>query len=175
MNHEILLGAVCYQEYSRDYLDFLELAAELKLSWVEFKYEPPLCYRSRSRRYVDIRKQADDFGINLSMHTAFDGLNIASLDDKERARSLDTVQESIDAAALMDISLATLHAGQVPSVDYSPLSTGVLKLDCLMETSVDEKWGFPVSLEMKREEDLRGSVQTFRDAAVRLGIGIVKS
>ena len=120
MTREIILGAVCYQEYSGAYLDFLELAAELRLSWVEFKYEPPLCYRDGSRRYLDIRKQADDFGIGMSMHTAFDGLNIASLEDEERIRSLDTVKESIDAAAQMGISLATLHAGYLSSVDYSP-------------------------------------------------------
>ena len=152
MNHEILLGAVCYQEYSGDYLDFLELAPELNLSWVEFKYEPPLCYRDGSRRYVDIRKQADDFGIRMSMHTAFDGLNITSLDDEKRARFLDTVQESIEAAAQMDISLATLHAGHLPSVDYSLLSTGILKLDRLMETSADEKWDFPLFIETTTAE-----------------------
>lgn len=280
MTREIILGAVCYQEYSGAYLDFLELAAELKLSWVEFKYEPPLCYRDGSRRYLDIRKQADDFGIGLSMHTAFDGLNIATLEDEERIRSLDTVKESIDAAAQMGISLATLHAGYLSSVDYSlerwsasreinitsirelvgfarergvtlclengnafkrvslkhgvhpgdlkfireqageelgftvdfghalylsedpsflvselgldsvrlshlhsnggmidthsPLNTGVLELGRIMEKSVEEKWDFPISIEMKSEEDLRGSVQTFRDAAARLGIGIAE-
>ena len=101
MSVDIILGAVCYQEYTEGYLDFLELAAELKLDWVEFKYEFPLSVHSRSRKYREIRKRADILGIGLSMHTAFDGLNIASIDNEERLSSISRVQESIQAAAAM--------------------------------------------------------------------------
>jgi len=115
----VLLGAVCYQEDAEGYLDFLELAAELDLNWVEFKYEFPLSVHSKSKKYTEIRKRADLLGIGLSMHTAFDGLNIASIDKKERESSIVKVRESIEAASEMEITHATLHAGHLLSVDYS--------------------------------------------------------
>lgn len=264
MKNTTLLGAVCYQEYTEGYSDFLELAAELELSWVEFKYEKPLCDHKNSKNYREIRKLADSLGIGLSMHTAFDGLNIASLDRNERTISIAMVKESITAASLMDISHATLHAGFLKSIDYSeknwadskrlniesikelvefagplgltlclengntykkgslkhgvhpgdlkyirkhvgdalkftidfghalyfgsdpsfmvselgidlvklshlhsnfgladthsPLGSGVLELENLLYRSIDEKWSFPISIEMKSEEDLRHSI-----------------
>jgi sugar phosphate isomerase/epimerase len=119
MANGFLLGAVCYQEYQEGYLDFLELSAELKLGWVEFKYEPPLCVHSNSKKYKEIRKRADLLGIGLSMHTAFDGLNIASIDNCERTNSIERVKESITAASDMEITYATLHPGHLMSVNYS--------------------------------------------------------
>ena len=119
MTNGILLGAVCFQEYPEGYLDFLELAAELNLGWVEFKYEFPLCVHSKSKKYPEIRKRADLLGIGLSMHTAFDGLNIASIDGNERIESVKRVKESIEAASEMEITHATLHAGHLMSISYS--------------------------------------------------------
>jgi sugar phosphate isomerase/epimerase len=268
MNDTILLGAVCYQEYSKGYSDFLELAAELELSWVEFKFELPLCSHKNSKIYSVIRKRAEKFGIGLSMHTAFDGLNIASLDRDERIRSIETVKKSLEAASQMEISHATLHGGFLTSADYSaenwndsknnniesikhlvdyaghlgltlclengntfkksslkhgvhpgdlknirdnvgddlnftidfghalyfgndpsflvselgadlvklshlhsncgledshrPLGSGVLELGTLLKRSIKEKWSFPLSIEMKSEEDLRHSIGIVR-------------
>jgi len=115
----ILLGAVCFQEYSNGYLDFVEFAASLGLEWVEFKYELPLSEHSNSKKYNEIRKRADLLGIGLSMHTAFDGLNIASIDLEERLSSIGKVKESIEAASEMEITHATLHAGHLMSNQYS--------------------------------------------------------
>ncbi|HAK45714.1 MAG TPA: hypothetical protein DCO79_07335 [Spirochaeta sp.] len=118
-NKSIKLGAVCYEEYPYGYLEFLDLAKSLKLSWVEFKFEKPLAFRSSSRQYGRIRNLAESYGIGLSMHTSFVGLNIASLDSEEREASILGVEESICAAAEMGINLATIHAGSLPLQDYS--------------------------------------------------------
>jgi sugar phosphate isomerase/epimerase len=115
----VKLGAVCYQEYEKGYLDFLELAGSLDLSWVEFKYEFPLYDHYNSNNFKEIRKRADLLDIDLSMHTAFDGLNIASIDDNERTNSLRQIKKSIEAASQMEIQYATLHPGFLLSVQYS--------------------------------------------------------
>ncbi len=119
MTDGVLLGAVCCQEYPEGYLDFLELAAELKLGWVEFKYEFPLSVHRKSKKYPEIRKRADLLGIGLSMHTAFDGLNIALIEKQEWSDSIEKVKESITAASKMEITHATLHAGHLMSIRYS--------------------------------------------------------
>jgi len=119
LSESVLLGAVCFQEYSKGYLDFVEFSASLGLGWVEFKYETPLSDHSNSKKYKDIRKRADLLGIGLSLHTAFDGLNIASLDKNERLNSISKVKQSIEAASEMEITHATLHAGHMMSVQYS--------------------------------------------------------
>lgn len=274
MAEGILLGAVCYQEYPEGYLDFLELAADLELGWVEFKYEFPLCVHSKSKKYPEIRKRANLLGIGLSMHTAFDGLNIASIDNEERLNSIERVKESIEAASEMEITHATLHAGHLMSVDYSeenwansgkyniesikglveyagnlglslclengnafkraaikhglfpgdlkyirenvgtelkytvdfghaiylsrnpsflvselgtdnvklshlhsnsgrvdshsPLGTGVLELDMVVKRYIDEKWSFPISVEMKSEDNLRNSLKVVRGIISKL-------
>lgn len=268
MKNKRLFGAVCYQEYSEGYSDFLELAAELELSWVEFKYEYPLCYHKNSRNYKEIRNLAESLGIGLSMHTAFHGLNIASIDKDENAGSVKIVKESIEAASQMNISHATLHGGFLKSSDYtkenwdksikinieniyelvnfssklgltlclengnayqrnalkhglfpgdlklirkevgealkytvdfghalyfsqdpsyfvselgsdlvklshlhsnsgledshSPLGRGVLQLEKLLSRSASDRWEFPLSIEMKSEEDLRHSLRILR-------------
>jgi sugar phosphate isomerase/epimerase len=115
----VLLGAVCFQEYSKGYLDFVEFSASLGLEWIEFKYESPLSDHSNSKKYKEIRKRADLLDIGLSMHTAFDGLNIASINKDERLNSITKVKESIEAASEMEITHATLHAGHIMSVQYS--------------------------------------------------------
>ena len=119
MNRPFVLGAVCYEEYPFGYLEFLDLADSLNLSWVEFKYEEPLSSRGSSRQYDRIRNKAESLGIGLSMHTSFVGLNIASLARDERNSSLHKVQNSITAAAEMGIGLATLHPGHLSQSDYS--------------------------------------------------------
>jgi len=121
-NKNIVLGAVCFEEYSGGYLEFLHLAEKLGLNWVELKFEDPLAYRSSSRQYSRIRETADAFGIGLSMHTSFVGLNIASLDRAKRNESLKQVEESILAAAEMGVELATVHSGSLPAVDYTRMN-----------------------------------------------------
>ena len=113
------MGAVCYQEYTKGYLDFIELAAILELSWVEFKYETPLSDHVNSKKFKEIRHRANLLGIGMSMHTAFAGLNIASIDSEERLSSIGRVKQSIEAASEMEITHATLHAGHLMSVQYS--------------------------------------------------------
>ena len=274
MTDGVLLGAVCYQEYPEGYLDFLELAADLELGWVEFKYEFPLSVHRKSKKYPEIRKRADLLGIGLSMHTAFDGLNIASINNEERSDSLGRVKESIAAASEMEITHATLHAGHLMSASYSeenwvdsktyniesirelvefsgalgltlclengnafkraslkhgihpgdlkyirenvgeklkftvdfghalflssnpsflvselgidnvklshlhsnsgrvdshsPLGTGVLDLGGVVKRYIDEKWTFPLSIEMKSEDNLRNSLKVVRGIISRI-------
>ncbi len=147
----VLLGAVCYQEYHKGYLDFLELAAEIELEWVEFKYEYPLCKYENSKKYYEIRKRANLLEIGLSMHTAFDGLNIASIDKDERISSLQKVKESIRAAGEMEISDATLHAGHLMSTSYSEKNWNESKknnIDSIIElVSFADKLGITLCLE----------------------------
>jgi sugar phosphate isomerase/epimerase len=123
MNHKdedtVLLGAVCFQEFSHGYLEFLDLAHSLALSWVEFKYEAPIKTQESSMQYTRIRRRAEELGIGLSMHSAFMGLNIASLDSVERKKSLEVVQESLTAASEMGITRVTLHGGHLSSAEYS--------------------------------------------------------
>ncbi len=119
---DIVLGAVCFEEYASGYLEFLHLAEKLGLHWVEFKFEDPLAFRSSSRQYSRIRETADACNIGLSMHTSFVGLNIASLDRAKRAASLRQIEESLLAAAEMGIKLATVHSGSLPAGDYSELN-----------------------------------------------------
>jgi len=64
-NKSFKLGAVCYEEYPYGYLEFLDLAKSLNLSWVEFKFEKPLAFRSSSRQYAGIRRKAESYGIGL--------------------------------------------------------------------------------------------------------------
>ena len=70
----ILLGAVYYEEYANGYLEFLELAANLELSWVKLKFEKTLSFRSTSRQYGRIRSTTGSYGIGLSMNKSFVGL-----------------------------------------------------------------------------------------------------
>ena len=119
MKQDILVGAVCFQEYHGSYLEFLDLAAELNLHWVELKYEPPICLRNGSGRFQEIRRKAADSGIGLSLHTPFVGLNIASFDTGERTLSINRIKDSLTAASGMGIRAATVHSGFLRAVDYS--------------------------------------------------------
>jgi len=119
MKHDILVGAVCFQEYHGSYSEFLDLAKELKLHWVELKYEPPICLMDGSGRFREIRGKAADYGIGLSLHTPFVGLNIASFDTGERDLSINRIKGSLVAASEMDIKAATVHGGFLRAVDYS--------------------------------------------------------
>ncbi|MCD6396705.1 MAG: sugar phosphate isomerase/epimerase [Spirochaetaceae bacterium] len=119
MNHSVRVGAVCFQEYPGDYSGFLDLAAELGLSWVELKFEPPICLKEGSISYDKIKKKAETLGIGLSLHTPFVGLNIGSIHEEERQESLRRIKESLTAAGKMGITYATVHAGYLRSEEYS--------------------------------------------------------
>ncbi len=120
MNSSVILGAVCFQKFEGDYLEFLDLASSLEFSWVELKFEPPICLREGSKKYGEIKARAERLGIGLSLHTPFVGLNIASLDEDERLLSLKRIQESLNAASEMKIEYATVHGGYLRSEKYSP-------------------------------------------------------
>lgn len=105
MDHSVCVGAVCFQKYPGDYSGFLDLAAELELSWVELKFESPICLREGSGKYDEIKEKAENFGIGLSFHTPFVGLNIGSIYEKERQESLRRIKESLIAAGKMGITL----------------------------------------------------------------------
>jgi len=119
MNHSVRVGAVCFQEYPGDYSGFLDLAAELELSWVELKFEPPICLREGSVKYDEIKEKAENLGIGLSLHTPFVGLNIGSIHEKERQESLRRIKESLIAAGKMGISYTTVHPGYLRSEEYT--------------------------------------------------------
>lgn len=119
MRNNVRIGAVCFQEYNGDYLKFLDLAGELNLSWVELKFEPPICLKNGSRKYTEIKNKAADLGIGLSLHTPFVGLNIASIDEEERKISLNRIKESLLAASNIGITYATVHGGHLCSQKYS--------------------------------------------------------
>ena len=166
MLKNILLGAVCFQEYSNGYLDFVEFAASLGLEWVEFKYELPLSEHSNSKKYNEIRKRADLLGIGLSMHTAFDGLNIASIDSEERLSSIGKVKESIEAASEMEITYATLHAGHLMSNQYlveNWKKSVIYNIENVLKNYSNDIWTFPLSIEMKSEENVRKSLKFVRE------------
>ncbi len=122
MRNTVRIGAVCFQEYSGDYLEFIDLAHELELSWVELKHEPPICLKKGSGKYTEIKNKAAGLGIGLSLHTPFVGLNIASIDEGERRTSFERIKESLLAASKMGIHYATIHGGHLKSQKYSDVN-----------------------------------------------------
>jgi len=120
MSRMIWLGAVCFAEFEGDYLDFLDFAAEKQLESVEFKHEPPLSQREGSLRSDLISQKAARAGITLAVHTRFQGLNIASLDDDEWNRSVKEVEDSLKFARDIGAPRATVHVGELPAAQYSP-------------------------------------------------------
>lgn len=135
--HPIKLGAVCFAEYEGGYVDFIDVASENDLCWIEYKYEDPVSAREQSSRTDKIRKLTKERGIGVSVHTRFSGFNIASLDDRERNESLQEIEESLRFAGEIGARYATVHAGFLPVNEYSKENleesfnrsvTGILRL-----------------------------------------------
>jgi sugar phosphate isomerase/epimerase len=119
MGRLIRLGAVCFAEFEGSYLDFLEIAAEKQLETVELKHEPPLSQKKDSLKSDLIAQKAERLGIELAVHTRFQGLNIASLDNHEWERSVKAVANSLEFARDIGAELATVHVGELQKAQYS--------------------------------------------------------
>lgn len=120
MSRLLPLGAVCFAEFEGSYLDFLQIAAQHRLAWVEFKHEPPLSERVGSRDTGAITRLADKLDIRLAVHVRFEGLNIASLDSRLRQDSLEAAVQSLAFARAIGADRMTVHSGELPAAQYSP-------------------------------------------------------
>jgi sugar phosphate isomerase/epimerase len=60
------------------------------------------------------------------------------------------------------VKLSHLHSNSGLEDSHSPLGTGVLELDKLICKIIKEGWKFPISIEMKDEDDLKNSLQILR-------------
>jgi len=119
MNQNPLFGAVCYYEFTGDLIDFIDEINRLGLKWIEYKYDKSLIGRGESSQSAIIRRALDDTGIGISIHTPFDGLNIASPKNKIRMQSVGELKRSIDYAAEVGAPSATIHGGQISPVEYT--------------------------------------------------------
>lgn len=120
MNINPIFGAVCYYEFSGDLIAFIKEIDRLGLKWIEYKYDKSLIGRGESSNANIIRRALDDAGIGISIHTPFDGINIGSTDEAFRVLSVDELKRSMDYAAELGASSATIHGGQISPGEYSP-------------------------------------------------------
>jgi len=122
MSYKPVFGAVCYYEFKGDLIDFIQEVETLGLKWIEYKYDKSLSAKGRSADTVLIRRAVADAGLGLSIHTPFDGLNIAAVDEGYRIKSVDEIKRSLDYAAEIGAAQATIHSGQMATDTFTPES-----------------------------------------------------
>lgn len=119
MRYSPVFGAVCYYEFTGNLPDFIDIADELGLRWVEFKYGEKLIERGGSRDFGEIRRRLQRSDMGISIHSPFEQINLASLDRRTREESVRRISRSFDYAVEVGAFQATVHGGDMRSCDYT--------------------------------------------------------
>jgi sugar phosphate isomerase/epimerase len=101
---------------------WLGLARELGLGWVELRADPGVAYagelspRERQQR----RQRLEEAGLNVSLHVPIHGVNPASPNPRLAAASLAEYADAISLAGDLGARLVVLHPGGIPG-EYAAL------------------------------------------------------
>lgn len=148
MRRPLPLGAICFAEFEEGYPAFVELAASLDLSWIEFKFEPPARQGPGSADWGRIKTLLESRGIRAAVHLPFDGLNIADLDDARLDDSMAEQLEGLRFAAAIGADRVTAHSGFLPAERYSKEGWAESRRRCVASLGrmADEAAGLGITL-----------------------------
>ncbi|MHA1213092.1 MAG: sugar phosphate isomerase/epimerase family protein [Candidatus Heimdallarchaeota archaeon] len=98
-----------------DISEFLNYAHEQTFQTVELVAEPPYCQidQLNEKDREEIRSQAKDLGLELTVHATFSDLNIAAYNQRVREFAQRIVKDCIDFAADIDAHIVTVHPGEL--------------------------------------------------------------
>lgn len=126
-----------------------ELANEFKLDGIELWAEQAWFCQMNTREIVQVLKQ---YGLGATVHAASWDLNICSLNERIRRKSLEEIYRSIDFADVIQATDVTIHPGRrTLSAEWTPWHEEVLNqsLDQLEKAAND--YGITLSIELMEE------------------------
>ncbi len=95
--------------------EFLQFAHKKELTVVELVAEPPFCHISSlsTDARKNIKQEALDLGLELSLHATFSDVNIAAFNENIRLFSLKIMKDCIDFSQEIDSRIVTIHPGEL--------------------------------------------------------------
>lgn len=141
-----------------------QLANEFKLDGIELWAEQAWFCHMSTREIVQVSRH---YGLGVTVHAASWDLNICSLNERTRRKSLEEIYRSIDFAAAIQATDVTIHPGRrTLSNEWTRWHEEVLNqsLDQLEEVAND--YGITLSIELM--EEINKEFITTADALNRL-------
>jgi sugar phosphate isomerase/epimerase len=101
--------------------EFLQFAHKKELSTVELVAEPPFCHVSSLSPDVrkNIKQEALDLGLELSIHATFSDVNIAAFNENIRLFSLKIMKDCIDFSQEIGSEFITIHPGDFSAAGHT--------------------------------------------------------
>ncbi len=101
--------------------DFLAFAYKKELAGVELVAEPPFCFidNMNDKDVQDIKKQAANFGLELSLHATFSDVNISAYNPNVRNYFLNLMKQNIDFSQKIGSEIVTIHPGELSAAGAS--------------------------------------------------------
>ncbi|MHA1171003.1 MAG: sugar phosphate isomerase/epimerase family protein [Candidatus Heimdallarchaeota archaeon] len=101
--------------------EFLQFAHKKELSVVELIAEPPFCHISSlspdARK--NIKQEALNLGLELSIHATFSDVNIAAFNENIRLFSLKIMKDCIDFSQEIGSEIVTIHPGELSAAGHT--------------------------------------------------------
>jgi sugar phosphate isomerase/epimerase len=125
--------------------EFLSLTKEQKLDSVEIIAEAPHIILDKIEQSDRLRtkEQAEELGIDLTIHATFSDLNLASLNDNVRLLAISEIRKCIDYAKDIGAKIVTIHPGDYGATGghfpKKALQKHLLSLEALADYAEEKK------------------------------------
>lgn len=102
-------------------IDFIHQAHDHNFSVVEIVAEPPFCYIDKitTQEKENIKRIAEKYNIELTIHATFSDINIAAINDNVRDFVRSEIKKNIEFAAGISATKITIHPGDYGAIGHS--------------------------------------------------------